>query len=351
MAKIITVATHKGGVGKTTTAMALGAAFARAEAACLLIDLDPQGHCGIGLGVEAAEGEPIIGDALTERPRPIGEIVKETQVENLHIAPSNVRLKHVMPSLYGRPRREEILKRALSPVMELYDYIVIDTPPYFSVPVEMGIVAADFVVVPVEMGARAADAVTDIADLMSLLKRRLSQFASEAACNQKGARRLQQGLDDEPVPVVAQRQPSVLQYPSIAALDWPAPLAQARAMRPTAFVEARLGPKRAAQFAVGLGIVALVAEHGADPGHDREGTQEQALEQDRVVDVGRGGGAGHRHAVPVHRDMVLGAPLAPIRRVRAGEVAAAFGAHGACIEDQVGMAAQHADQQGVHLRQ
>jgi hypothetical protein len=122
-------------------------------------------------------------------------------------------------------------------------------------------------------------------------------------------------------------------------------------MRPTAFVEARLGPKRAAQFAVGLGIVALVAEHGADPGHDREGTQEQALEQDRVVDVGRGGGAGHRHAVPVHRDMVLGAPLAPIRRVRAGEVAAAFGAHGACIEDQVGMAAQHADQQGVHLRQ
>jgi chromosome partitioning protein len=170
MAEIITVATHKGGVGKTTTALALGAALARAEKACLIIDLDPQGHSGRGLGVEVGEGEPMIGEALTEHPTPIGMVIKETGVEGLHLAPSDVRLKHVMPSLYGRPKREEILKRALAPVLKLYDYIVIDTPPYFSVPVEMGISAADFVIVPVEMGARASDAVTDIADLMSVLK-------------------------------------------------------------------------------------------------------------------------------------------------------------------------------------
>jgi chromosome partitioning protein len=170
MAQVITIATHKGGVGKTTTALALGAAFAQADKACLVIDLDPQGHCGRGLGVVIGEGEPTIGAALTEQPTPIGSIIKETGVEGLHVAPSDVRLKHVMPSLYGRPRREEILKRALAPVHPLYDYIVIDTPPYFSVPVEMGIAAADFVVVPVEMGARASDAVTDIADLLSVLK-------------------------------------------------------------------------------------------------------------------------------------------------------------------------------------
>jgi chromosome partitioning protein len=170
MARTITIATHKGGVGKTTTSIALSAALARADKACLIVDLDPQGHCGRGLGVEVGEGEPTIGAALTEQPTPIGAIIKETGVEGLHLAPSDVRLKHVMPSLYGRPRREEILRRALAPVRELYDYVVIDTPPYFSVPVEMGIAAADFVIVPIEMGARAADAVTDIADLMSVLK-------------------------------------------------------------------------------------------------------------------------------------------------------------------------------------
>src|SRR3954454_5724003 len=170
MAQVITIATHKGGVGKTTTSMAIGAAFARADKACLIVDLDPQGHCGRGLGVVIEEGEPTIGAALTEHPTPICTIIKGTGVEGLHLAPSDVRLKHIMPSLYGRPRREEILKRAIAPVRDLYEFIVVDTPPYFSVPVEMGIAAADFVIVPVEMGARAADAVTDIADLLSVLK-------------------------------------------------------------------------------------------------------------------------------------------------------------------------------------
>jgi chromosome partitioning protein len=81
-----------------------------------------------------------------------------------------VRLKRLTHSLYERPRREEILKKAMAPVSSLYDFIVIDTAPYFNPLVEIGIVAADFVIVPVEMGARAADAVTDIADLMSVLK-------------------------------------------------------------------------------------------------------------------------------------------------------------------------------------
>jgi chromosome partitioning protein len=170
MVKIITIATHKGGVGKTTTTVTLGAAFARAEQACLLIDLDPQGHCARSLQAEPGRSELTIADALSEQPVPLGQAVKETSIENLHIAPSDVRLKRLTHSLYERPRREEILKKALAPVAELYDFIVIDTAPYFNPLVEMGVVAADFVIVPVEMGARAADAVTDIADLMSVLK-------------------------------------------------------------------------------------------------------------------------------------------------------------------------------------
>ena len=102
---------------------------------------------------------------------------------------------------------------------------------------------------------------------------------------------------------------------------------------------------------MGLGIIALVRKHRADPGHDRKGGQEQALEDERVVDVGRGHSAGHRHAIPVGCDMVLGAPLGPVRRIRAGEVAPALGAHGTGVEDQVGVAAQHADQHGVDAGQ
>ena len=81
------------------------------------------------------------------------------------------------------------------------------------------------------------------------------------------------------------------------------------------------------------------------------GTAPDPLEDEGVVDVGRGRGAGHRHPVPVGGDVVLAAPLAPVRGVWAGEVTAALGPHRAGVEDQVGVAAQHADQRGVHLRQ
>src|ERR1700741_4594413 len=80
-------------------------------------------------------------------------------------------------------------------------------------------------------------------------------------------------------------------------------------MRLTALVDVRLGAKAAAEVAMMLGVIAFGGEHRADAGHDREGGEEQALEEERVVDVGRGHGAGHRHAIPVGCDMVLGAPL------------------------------------------
>jgi hypothetical protein len=91
--------------------------------------------------------------------------------------------------------------------------------------------------------------------------------------------------------------------------------------------------------------------HGPDTGHDCEGGQEQPLEEERVIDIGRRGEAGDRHAVPVGRDVVLGAPFAAVARVGAGAIATALGPHRAGIEDQVGMAAPHTDQQGMYFCQ
>ena len=98
-------------------------------------------------------------------------------------------------------------------------------------------------------------------------------------------------------------------------------------MRPAALMELRLGAEGPTQLAVGFSVIALVREHGPDLGHDGEGGQEQALEQHRIVDVGRRGRAGYRHAITGHCDMVLGPALAAVGGVGAGQVAAALGPH------------------------
>jgi hypothetical protein len=144
---------------------------------------------------------------------------------------------------------------------------------------------------------------------------------------------------------------SVLQHPGVAAFDGPAPLAQARAARLAAPVDAGLGAELPTQIPMALGVVAFVGEHGPDAGHDGEGSEEQPLEDERVVDVGRCGGARDRHAVPGDRDVILGAPFGPVRQIGPGESAAALGADRAAVQDQVRVAPQHADQQGMDLRQ
>jgi hypothetical protein len=105
-------------------------------------------------------------------------------------------------------------------------------------------------------------------------------------------------------------------------------------VRPAALLESRLGAEGPAQPIVGPGVVAFVREHGAGASHDGEGGQEQAVEQERVVDVGGRGGAGYRHAIAGHRGVVLGAPLTAVRGVGADNLAAAFGLYRAAAHDQ-----------------
>src|SRR3954467_2953107 len=118
-------------------------------------------------------------------------------------------------------------------------------------------------------------------------KRQFSELTGEAVCNQEYASGLEQRLNDEAEPVVAQSQALVFQDPGIAAFYRPAPLAQSRPARLTALVDARLGPKGAAQLAMMFRVVAFVGEYRANAGHDREGGQEQPLEDKRVINIGR----------------------------------------------------------------
>jgi chromosome partitioning protein len=169
-ATTITIATHKGGTGKTVTAMALGASLARSGKSCLIMDLDPQGHSTIGLGIELEDGASSMREFFGEPPVPLTRLIRETHVPGLHVAPSNIRLARFEPSLYMRPKREELLRRGLRAVLDQYDFIIMDCPPSLGVLTEGAIAAADLVIIPCQMEARASDGLVDLLELLSIIK-------------------------------------------------------------------------------------------------------------------------------------------------------------------------------------
>ncbi len=168
--KKICVGTHKGGTGKTVTSMALASGLARAGKRVLLLDLDPQGHSTVGLGVDLEPEDLTIRDLFTDPPRPIRELVRKTTVPGLDLIPSNIRLAPVAQALYGRTKREELLRRRLEPLEDGYDFIVIDSPPSLGVLTDNALTAADFVIIPCQMEARAADGLLDLLAALRELK-------------------------------------------------------------------------------------------------------------------------------------------------------------------------------------
>ncbi len=172
MATTLAIAGHKGGIGKTVTAMAVSAALARRDShpQTLLIDLDPQGHCALGLGVELSDKDPSLRDLFTEPPQPIERLIHDTHIPTLKLIPSTIRLARVTSNLYMRPRREELLKRHLSSLLSPYQFIVIDCPPSLGVLTEMGIAAADTILIPCQMEARAADSLVDLLEVIGMIK-------------------------------------------------------------------------------------------------------------------------------------------------------------------------------------
>jgi chromosome partitioning protein len=166
----ISIATHKGGTGKTVTAMALAAALARNGRRTLIVDLDAQGHSTLGLGIELNHHDLTLRDIFTDPPAPVSKIIRQTHCASLDIVPSNIRLERIAQFLYMRPKREEVLRRALAPVADSYRFIVVDCPPSLGALTETGIAAADLIVVPCQMEARAADGLVDLLEIIAILK-------------------------------------------------------------------------------------------------------------------------------------------------------------------------------------
>ena len=128
-ARVIAVANQKGGVGKTTSTINLGAALAEYGRRVLLVDFDPQGALSVGLGVQAHELETTIYNLLMERGVEIDDVIRPTSVEGMDLLPSNIDLSAAEVQLVTEVGREQALGRALKPVLDRYDVILIDCQP------------------------------------------------------------------------------------------------------------------------------------------------------------------------------------------------------------------------------
>ncbi len=149
-AQVIAMCNQKGGVGKTTTTINLGAALAETGRKVLLLDFDPQGSMTVGLGVNAHDLDQSIYHVLMDRELGLDDIIRPTGVENLDLAPANIDLSAAEMRLVTEVGREQVLARVLRPVLDHYDVVLVDCQPSLGLLTVNALTAADGVIIPLE---------------------------------------------------------------------------------------------------------------------------------------------------------------------------------------------------------
>ena len=149
-AKTIAVVNQKGGVGKTTTTISLGASLAELGRRVLLVDFDPQGSLSIGLGVITDELESSIYNLLMDRNASVDDVLLKTTVPGMDLIPSDIMLSGAEIGLVNEVAREQSLKRILAPLALEYDVILIDCQPSLGLLTVNALTAADLILVPLQ---------------------------------------------------------------------------------------------------------------------------------------------------------------------------------------------------------
>jgi len=172
MGRIISVVNQKGGVGKTTTAINLGAYLADAGKFVLIIDLDPQANATSGIGIDHRTLDRGVYEAVLGQAR-MREIVQPTAHETLRVAPATSALAGLNVELVNMERREFKLYDSLLEIRNDYDYIFIDCPPTLGMITLNGIVAADEILIPVQAEYFALEGLSQLLETVALVKERI----------------------------------------------------------------------------------------------------------------------------------------------------------------------------------
>ena len=170
MGRVICIGNHKGGVGKTTTAVNLSAAFAVAEKRTLLIDSDPQGHSTIGMGINNGRiagnlFNALLGDAS------IDELIVKGDIDCLKILPSGLELIRAEAELISMPGKETVLRDLIKTHKDRYDYILIDCPPSLNLLTVNAMAASDSVLIPLQCEFFAGQGLIQFLEIYKVLKR------------------------------------------------------------------------------------------------------------------------------------------------------------------------------------
>ncbi len=173
-AKVIAMCNQKGGVGKTTSTINLGAALAEYGRRVLLVDLDPQGALSAGLGVPHYELAHTVHNLLVEPRVSTDDVLIKTRVSGLDLIPSNIDLSAAEIQLVNEVGREQSLARALHPVLDRYDYVLIDCQPSLGLLTVNGLACADGVIIPTECEFFSLRGLALLTDTVDKVRERLN---------------------------------------------------------------------------------------------------------------------------------------------------------------------------------